>query len=100
MCLFRKQSLKIAYDALYGISHGNIATHELIELLAYLHFDGKIEQGSKFEVQMNETVIKQFKNNKELSRRTLSLAWIYFMAHARKPSGISIKVILWTLLIC
>ena len=93
--LFRKQSLKIAFDALYGLPNDHIAIHELVELIAYLHFDGKIEQGSKFEVQMNETVIKQLKNNEELfgnSRRTLSLIWIYFMAHARIPSGASIKV--------
>ena len=48
--LFRKQSLKIAFDALYGISNENITLYQLIELIAYLHFDGKIEQGSKFEV--------------------------------------------------
>ena len=91
MGLFRKQSLKIAFDALYGLSHENIATHELIELLAYLHFDGKIAQGSKFEVQMSETVIAHFKNTR-ISSRSLALCWIFCKAHAREPSGISIEV--------
>ena len=91
LCLFRKQSLKIAFDALYGLSHGNIATHELIELLAYLHFDGKIAQGSKFEMQMSETIINYFKNTR-ISRRCLALCWIFCKAHAGEPSGISIEV--------
>ena len=91
LCLFRKQSLKIAFDALYGLSHENIATHELIELLAYLHFDGKIAQGSKFEMQMSETIINYFKNTR-ISRRCLALCWIFCKAHARELSGISIEV--------
>ena len=90
--LFRKQTLKIAFDALYGISNENIAIHELIELIAYLHFDGKIEQDSKFEVQMSETAIDQFKNDTKISRRNLALCWIFGKAHAKEPSGISIEV--------
>ena len=90
--LFRKRSLKIAFDALYGLSNENIATHELIELIAYLHFDGKIEQGSKFEVQMSETIIDHFKNNTKISRRSLALCWIFCKAHAREPSGTSLEV--------
>ena len=92
LSLFRKRSLKIAFDALYGLSNENIPTHELIELIAYLHFDGKIEQGSKFEVQMSETIIDHFKNNTKISRRTLALCWIFCKAHAREPSGTSIEV--------
>ena len=84
--------MKIAFDALYGISHENIATHDLIELIAYLYYDGKIAQGSKFEVQMSETIIDQFKNDAKISRRTLALCWIFCKAHAREPSGISIEV--------
>ena len=84
--------MKIAFDALYGLSNENIATHELIELIAYLHFDGKIAQGSKFEVQMSETIIDQFKNDTKISRRTLALCWIFCKAHAREPSGVSIEV--------
>ena len=92
MNLFRKQTLKIAFDALYGLSHDNIATHELIELIAYLHFDGKIEQGSKFEIQMSETVIDHLKNDTKISGRNLAMCWIFCKAHAREPSGISIQV--------
>ena len=92
MSVFRKQSVKIAFDALYGLINDNIAIHELVELIAYLHFDGKLEQGSKFEVQMFETVLEQLKDNNEISRRTMSLIWIYFKAHAREPSGASIEV--------
>jgi len=93
--LFRKQSLKIAFDALYGISHENIATHDLIELIAYLYYDGKIAQGSKFEVQMSETIIDHFKNDNftKISRRSLALCWIFCKAHAREPTGASIEVI-------
>ena len=90
--LFRKQSLKIAFDALYGLSNENIATHELIELIAYLHFDGKIAQGSKFEVQMSETFIDHFKKDLKISCRGMALCWIFCKAHAREPSGISIQV--------
>ena len=90
--LFRKQTLKIAFDALYGISNENIATHELIELIAYLHFDGKVAQGSKFEVQMSETAIDHLKNDTMISRRSLALCWIFCKTHAREPSGISIEV--------
>ena len=90
--LFRKQTLKIAFDALYGISNENIATHELIELIAYLHFDGKVAQGSKFEVQMSETAIDHLKDDTMISRRSLALCWIFCKTHAREPSGISIEV--------
>ena len=92
MNLFRKQSIKIAFDALYGLINENFALHELIELIAYLHFDGKLDQGSKFEVQIFETVLEQFKNNDEISRRTRTLVWIFFKAHAKEPSGASIEV--------
>ena len=85
--------MKIAFDALYGISHENIATHDLIELIAYLYYDGKIAQGSKFEVQMSETVIDHFKKNTKISRRNLALCWIFCKAHAREPAGASIEVI-------
>jgi len=84
--------LKIAFDALYGISHENIATHNLIELIAYLYYDGKISQGSKFEVQMSETVIDHFKNDTKISRRNLALCWIFCKAYAREPAGASIEV--------
>ena len=92
--LFRKQTLKIAFDALYGISNENITLYQLIELIAYLHFDGKIdgEKASIFELEMCMNLICQFRNNKDLSRRTLSLVWIYFKAHAMKPAGVSIEV--------
>ena len=85
--------MKIAFDALYGISHENIATHNLIELIAYLYYDGKIAQFSKFEVQMSETVIDHFKKNTKISRRNLALCWIFCKAHAREPAGASIEVI-------
>ena len=90
--LFRKQTLKIAFDALYGISNESIAIHELIELIAYLLFDGKVAQDSKFEVQMFDTAFDQFINDTKISRRNLALCWIFGKAHAREPSGISIEV--------
>ena len=92
--LFRKQTVKIAFDAKYGLPNENVAVHELVELIAYLHFDGKIdgEKASKFELEMYKDLLDQFRNNKDLSRRTLSLIWIYFKAHATGPSGASIEV--------
>ena len=94
MILFRKQSLKIAFDALYGIPNDNIAIHEMIELIAYFHYDGKMdgEKGSKFEVEMCKILIDQFEEYDELSRRNRALCWIFCKAHARNPSAISIEV--------
>ena len=69
----------------------NIEIHQAAELIAYFHFDAKIELGSKFEVQMCEAVLDQIKNS-NLSNRTLALCWIYFQAHARLPLGQFIKV--------
>ena len=94
MSLFRKQSIKIAFDALYGLPNENIAIHEIIELIAYFHFDGKIDgkQGSKLELEMCKILIGQFKHNAKLSRRTLALCWIFCKAYARKPLGASIEV--------
>ena len=70
----------------------NMEIHEAVELIAYLHFDGKIEQGSKFESKMFDSVIGQIKNFPDMSHRTLALCWIYFLAHAREPLGQSIMV--------
>ena len=66
--------------------------HEAAELIAYLYFDGKIEQGSKFEADLCEAVIAQIKNNPDISHRSLALTWIYFHAFARNPLGQSIEV--------
>ena len=94
--MFRKQSLKIAFDALYGLYNDNIAIHEMIELIAYFYYDGKIdgEQGSKFELDLCKILIDQmrFENDSELSPRNLALCWIFCKAHARNPAGISIEV--------
>lgn len=93
MSLFRKQSLKIAFDALYGLPNENIAIHEMIELIAYFYFDGKIygEKGSKFEFEMCKSLIDQLKNAK-LSRRNLAMCWTFCKAHESEPSGASIEV--------
>lgn len=72
-------------------SKDNIAIHKAVELIAYFHFDAKIETGSKFEVKMCKTVIDQMQNS-DLSGRTLALCWIYFQAHIRLPLGQFIKV--------
>ena len=69
-----------------------MAIHEAIELIAYLHFDGKIEQGSKFESRMCDAVLGQIKNSPDISHRTLALCWIFLLAHAREPLGQSIHV--------
>ena len=66
--------------------------HEAVELIAYFYFDAKIEQGSKFEVEMCEAVIDQIKNKSDISNQNLALCWIYFNAHAREPLGQFIKV--------
>ena len=73
--------------------------HEAVELIAYFHFDAKIEQGSKFEVEMCEAVIDQIKNKSDISNKDIALCWIYFNAHAREPLGQFIKVIKFTLII-
>ena len=61
-----------------------MAIHELVELIAYLYFDGKIDgkQASRFELKMFETLVDQLKNDTNLSRRSLVLCWLYFKAHA------------------
>ena len=66
--------------------------HEAVELIAYFYFDAKIEQGSKFEVEMCEAIIDQIKNKSAISNLSLALCWIYFNAHAREPFGQFIKV--------
>ena len=113
MKLFRKRSIKIVFDALYGLhkdrlaykvllyqsfikaisqpSKENMAIHEAIELIAYLHFDGKIEQGSKFESEMCDSVLGQIKKS-DISHKTLALCWIFLLAYAREPLGQSVNV--------
>ena len=66
--------------------------HQAPEFIAYCYFDAKIEQESKFEVEMCKTVVDQIKNNLDISRRCLALYWIYFRAHATNPLGQFIKV--------
>ena len=70
----------------------NIKVYQVPEFIAYCYFDGKIEQGSKFEVEMCETAIDQIKSNLNISGRCLALYWIYFQAHAINPLGEFIKV--------
>ena len=66
--------------------------HEAVELIAYLYYDGKIEQESQFEVGLCNSVIDQIKNDATISQRTLALCWIYLQAHAMSPLGQSIEV--------
>ena len=61
--------------------------HEAVELIAYLCFDGKISQGSKFEKQLCDAVLDQIENNTDMSHRTLALCWIYYEAFERRPYG-------------
>ena len=69
-----------------------MALHQAIELVALLHFDGKLEAKSKFEVNMYETVMNQIKMHPDMSQRSLALCWVYFKAHSRNPLGLFIKV--------
>ena len=55
----------------------NMEIHEAVELIAYLYYDGKIDQGSKFEIELCKAVTDQIKNNPDISHRTLALCWIY-----------------------
>ena len=69
-----------------------MALHQAIELVALLHFDGKLETKSKFEVKMYETVVNQIKTHPEMSQRSLALCWVYLQAHSRNGLGQFIKV--------
>ena len=55
----------------------NIQIHNAIEIIAYCHFDGKVEQGSKFEKTLCDNLLKQFKSSNDLTKRSLALCWIY-----------------------
>ena len=66
--------------------------HQAVELIALLHFDGKIDAKSKLETDLCKSVIDQIKADKDISQRTLALCWIYFQAHARDPLGQFITV--------
>ena len=79
--MYRRESLK-----------ENMKLHQAPEFIAYCYFDAKIEQKSKFEVDLCKTVIDQIKNSSCISRRSLALYWIYFQAHARNPLGQFIRV--------
>ena len=65
--------------------------HQLPEFIAYCYFDAKIEQKSKFEVNMCDSVIDQLKTS-DVSPRILALCWIYFQAHSQHLLGKFIKV--------
>jgi len=69
-----------------------MALHQAIELVALLHFDGKLEVNSKFEENMHKAIVDQIKTSPEISQRSLALCWIYLKAHARNPLGQFIKV--------
>ena len=68
-------------------SKDNMEVHEAVELIAYLCFDGKISQVSKFEKQLCDSVLDQIENNSDMSHRTLALCWIYYEAFERRPYG-------------
>ena len=70
-----------------------MALHQAIELVALLHFDGKLETKSKFEENMHKTVVEQMKTHPDMSERTLALCWVYLQAHSRNPLGQFIKVL-------
>ena len=69
-----------------------MALHQVIELVALLHFDGKLEANSKFEENMHKAIVDQIKKSPEISQRTLALCWVYLQAHAQNPLGQFIKV--------
>ena len=71
----------------------NMAIHQAIELVALLHFDAKIDQESKFESNMLKVIVGQFKNNPDMSLRSLALCWLFCKAHAMNPLGQFIKVL-------
>lgn len=73
---------------------------EAVEVIAYLYFDGKIEQKSNFEVELCTNLISQIKNNDDITYRTLALCWIYFQAHAKEMLGHSIKVLSFSMRNC
>ena len=73
-----------------------MALHQAIELIALLHFDGKLEAESKFEENMHKAVADQIQNHQETSQRSLALCWVYLHAHALNPLGQFIKVDLYS----
>jgi len=70
-----------------------MAFHQAIEFVALLHFDAKIDQKSRFETDMFQSIINQIINNPEMSARTLALCWLYCQVHATNPLGKFIKVL-------
>ena len=70
----------------------NMELHQAIELVALLHFDGKLEAKSEFEENMHAAVVDQIKTSTEISQRTLVLCWVYLQVHAQNPLGQFVKV--------
>ena len=69
-----------------------MAIHQAIELVALYHFDGKMDEGSAYEVKHCSAVIDQLKNHPKMTQRSLALCWIYLQGHANDPLGQFIKV--------
>ena len=58
-------------------SKENIPIDNVIEIIAYCHFDGKIEQKSRFETNLCNDLLDQLKSNNDLTERSVALCWIY-----------------------
>ena len=75
---FISHSVRRHINVQFILEKENIPIHNAIEIIAYCHFDGKVDQGSKFEKNLSENLLEHLKSNEDLTNRCLALCWIYF----------------------
>ena len=77
--VFRKDSMRKVFDTLHGIPN-EIEIPTAVEIISFCFYKNKIKEGSKFEKSLYKQLIRQIKEDEALSRRTLTLSWMYFKA--------------------
>ena len=70
---FRKTSIQKVYDSLHGISNEAVPISNAVEMMAYCLIDGKVEQGSVFETNLYNDLVKQLIEMKDGFTVKLSL---------------------------
>ena len=86
MKFFRKCSVKIVYDSLYGISTDCVDLSQAVEILAYCLMDGKVDQKSLFETYLYNDLLQQLKTDKVNSFVKIKKCFVYkfLRAYRRK----------------
>merc|ERR1712131_505 len=77
---FKKAPIKIFFDSFHGISTDKVTLTDVLGILDFCYYDGKIDLESAFETKLVRDLVKQIHEMKDFPRRMLALTCIYLMA--------------------